>query len=152
MCQKKRKDVNYKLLSVFSMNSWLSKNSFSAYVCYAPDVLFWTVLYILLSCPVPMVFCIINSPQDHYFKGAWLPNSCSKSLAGHFILAQNNSFPFFEWRYRYFISFNGFLFGQSSAVHTFKEPLIKLKKNIFYVCQISFCHSKAYLIYLIPIN
>ena len=45
-CQKKRKDVDFKLLSefyqkYFVVNEWLAvKNSASTYVCYDPDGLF----------------------------------------------------------------------------------------------------------------
>ena len=46
-----RKDVDYKLLyesfqKYFVVHEWSAvKNSFIAYVYYAPDVLFWTELY-----------------------------------------------------------------------------------------------------------
>ena len=52
-CQNKRKDVGYKfLLNLFQWyfvvyKLWAVKNSVSTYVCYAPDSLFWTVLYVL---------------------------------------------------------------------------------------------------------
>ena len=47
MCQNKRKDVDYKLLYEFFQNDFVVyeqsavKYSFSTYVCYAPDGLFW---------------------------------------------------------------------------------------------------------------
>ena len=50
-CQKKSKDVGYKLLLEFFekkivAHEWSAvENSFITDVCYAPDVLFWTVLY-----------------------------------------------------------------------------------------------------------
>ena len=50
-CQKKRKDVDYKLISEFFQKNFVIdeqsaiKNSFSTYVCYAPDGLFWLNLY-----------------------------------------------------------------------------------------------------------
>ena len=50
-CQKKRKDVNYKLLEEFFQKYFgvheqkTVKNSFSTYVFYAPDGLFWLNLY-----------------------------------------------------------------------------------------------------------
>ena len=46
-CQKKRKDVDYKLLYEFFQKYFAVheqsavENSFSTYVCYAPDGLFW---------------------------------------------------------------------------------------------------------------
>ena len=51
MCQKKHKDVIYKLLWEFFQKyfvlqqKWAVKNSFSTNVCYAPDDLFWLNLY-----------------------------------------------------------------------------------------------------------
>ena len=51
MLQKKRKDVDYKLRIEFFQKYLVVyersavKNSSSTYVCYAPDVSFWTVLY-----------------------------------------------------------------------------------------------------------
>ena len=50
-CQKKRKDLDYKLLKEILQKyfvvhkRWTVKNSFITYVWYASDVLFWTVLY-----------------------------------------------------------------------------------------------------------
>ena len=50
-CQKKRKDVDYKLLKEFIQKYFVVheqstvKNSFGTYVCYAPDGLFWLNLY-----------------------------------------------------------------------------------------------------------
>ena len=50
-CQKKRKDVDYKILEEFFQKYFFVheqsavKNSFSTYVCYAPDGLFWLNLY-----------------------------------------------------------------------------------------------------------
>ena len=52
MCQKKRKDVDYKLLLEFFQKIFVVheqsavEKSFSTYVCYAPDGLFWLNLYI----------------------------------------------------------------------------------------------------------
>ena len=52
-CQKKRKDVDYKLLKDFFQKYFVVheqsavENSFSTYVCYAPDGLFWLNLYII---------------------------------------------------------------------------------------------------------
>ena len=46
-CQKKRKEVEYKLLQDFFQKDFVVheqsavENSFSTYVCYAPDGLFW---------------------------------------------------------------------------------------------------------------
>jgi len=46
-CQKKRKDVNYKLLYEFFQRCFVlhehsaTENLFSTYVCYDPDGLFW---------------------------------------------------------------------------------------------------------------
>ena len=46
-CQKKREDVDYELLQEFFQNYFVVheqsavENSFSTYVCYAPDGLFW---------------------------------------------------------------------------------------------------------------
>ena len=51
-CQKKRKDVNYKLLYELFQKYFVlpeqsaTENSFSTYVCYAPDGLFWLNLYV----------------------------------------------------------------------------------------------------------
>ena len=51
-CQKKRKDVNYKLLYEFFQKYLIlhehsaTENSFSTYLCYDPDGLFWLNLYI----------------------------------------------------------------------------------------------------------
>ena len=50
-CQKKRKDVDYNLLLEFFQKYFVvheqlaAKDSFSTYVCYAPDGLFWLNLY-----------------------------------------------------------------------------------------------------------
>ena len=50
-CQKKRKDVDYKPLEEFFQKNCVIneqsavKNSFSTYVCYSPDGLFWLNLY-----------------------------------------------------------------------------------------------------------
>ena len=50
-CQKKRKDVEYKVLSEFFQKCFVVdeqsavENSFSTYVCYAVDGLFWLNLY-----------------------------------------------------------------------------------------------------------
>ena len=47
MCQKKRKDIDYKLLKEFIQKYFVVheqsavENSFCTYVCYAPDGLFW---------------------------------------------------------------------------------------------------------------
>ena len=47
MCQKKRKDVDYKLLKEFFQKYFVVheqsavENSFSTQVCYGPDGLFW---------------------------------------------------------------------------------------------------------------
>ena len=47
MCQKKRKDVDYKVLKDFFQKHFVAheksavQNLFSTYVCYAPDGLFW---------------------------------------------------------------------------------------------------------------
>ena len=52
-CQKKRKDEDYKLLLEFSQKYFVvhkqssAENSFSTYVCYAPDGLFWLNLYVM---------------------------------------------------------------------------------------------------------
>ena len=52
-CQKKRKDVDYKLLKGFFQRKFVVqersavKKSFSTYVCHAPDGLFWLNLYLL---------------------------------------------------------------------------------------------------------
>ena len=62
LLQKKRTDVGYKLLYEFFKNillhmivfeRWAFKNLFITYVCYAPDVLFWTVLYVCLQIEKP---------------------------------------------------------------------------------------------------
>ena len=51
-CQKKRKDVDYKLLKEFFQKYFVVnkqsavESSFSTYVCYAPDGLFWLNLYL----------------------------------------------------------------------------------------------------------
>ena len=50
-CQKKRRDVDYKFLQEFFQKYFVVheqsavENSFSTYVCYAPDGLFWLNLY-----------------------------------------------------------------------------------------------------------
>ena len=50
-CQKKHKDVDYKDLKEFFQKYFVVheqsavENSFSKYVCYAPDGLFWLNLY-----------------------------------------------------------------------------------------------------------
>ena len=50
-CQKKRKDVDYKLIYISLQKYFVAherstvKSSFITYGCYGPDVLFWTVLY-----------------------------------------------------------------------------------------------------------
>ena len=55
-CQKKRKDVDYKLLLEFFQKYFVVhkqsavENSFSTYVCYAPDGLFWLNLYFRKCC------------------------------------------------------------------------------------------------------
>ena len=55
-CQKKRKDVDYNLLLEFFQKYFVvheqlaAKNSFSTFVCYAPDGLFWLNLYKTLLC------------------------------------------------------------------------------------------------------
>ena len=52
-CQKKRKDVDYKLLQEFFQKKFVVheqlavEHSFSTYLCYAPDGLFWLNLYML---------------------------------------------------------------------------------------------------------
>ena len=52
MCQKKRKVVDYKFLLEFFQKYFVVheqlgvENSFSTYVCYAPDGLFWLNLYV----------------------------------------------------------------------------------------------------------
>ena len=61
-CQKKRKDVDYKLLYGFFQKHFFLherlavKNSVSTYVCYAPDGLFWLDLYAIV-CRKCYVFC-----------------------------------------------------------------------------------------------
>ena len=51
-CQKKRKDVGYKLLYEFFQKYFVVReqsaveNSISTYICYAPDGLFWLNLYL----------------------------------------------------------------------------------------------------------
>ena len=51
-CQKKRKDVDYELLKEFFQQNFAVheqsavENSFSTYVRYAPDGLFWLNLYV----------------------------------------------------------------------------------------------------------
>ena len=50
-CQKMRKDMDYKLLKEFFQKYFVVHeqsavdNSFSTYVCYSPDGLFWLNLY-----------------------------------------------------------------------------------------------------------
>ena len=66
MCQKKREDVNYKFLLEFFQKYFFVhersavKNSFSKYVCYPPDVLFWTVLYIQELMTLLMTFQVFR--------------------------------------------------------------------------------------------
>ena len=65
-CQKKRKDVNYKLLEeffqkYFGVNEQTTvKNSFSTYVCYTPDGLFWLNLYVERF----LMHALLNSKLD----------------------------------------------------------------------------------------
>ena len=55
MCQKMRKDVDYKLLQQFFQKYQVIQeqsaveNSFSIYVCYAPDGFYWMNLYTYFS-------------------------------------------------------------------------------------------------------
>ena len=66
-CQKKRKDVDYKLLQEFIQKYFVEheqsavENSFSTYVCYAPDGLFWLNLYIIICYELMMDELTTNS-------------------------------------------------------------------------------------------
>ena len=82
-CQKKRKDVDYKLLKEFFQKNVVVhkqlavENSDSTYICYAPDGLFWLNLYKYV-------------PEISHLHFRWrTARNCRKMMEGFYIFKEN---------------------------------------------------------------